>query len=119
MRSDGQNYWNKIIRLPGIRPGRAIGRNRHDYVLTRSLAARIVPFSIGAPLREAHRSTSCRRVQFNLEKLEDRRLLTVATGPASMIQSTFGTPGHLGHFEAVVQEGTDLVQVARPFLYSR
>ena len=67
----------------------------------------------GRPARGTHRPRSCRRARLRLESLEDRRLMTVAMGPPSMIQSTFGTPSHLGNFEAVVLEGTDLVHYSR------
>ncbi|GIJ97920.1 hypothetical protein Aspvir_000026 [Aspergillus viridinutans] len=38
---------------------------------------------------------------------------TKATGPASLIQSTYGTPQHVGNFELVVPEGNNLVHYFR------
>jgi len=36
-----------------------------------------------------------------------------ATGPAALIQSTYGTPGALGNFEVIVHEGKHLVHYWR------
>jgi hypothetical protein len=38
---------------------------------------------------------------------------SVATGPASLIQSTFGSPNQPGNFEALVQEGSNIVHYWR------
>jgi hypothetical protein len=63
--------------------------------------------------RATHRHRLRRRTPLRVEGLEDRKMMTVSMGPASMIQSTFDASGHPGNFEAVVLEGNDLVHYWR------